>query len=722
MNPLKLIIKNFMTYREAEIDFDKFNSALVLGQHNGDLALSNAAGKSTIFRAIRYALFGNYDVSSIDRIIRRGEKKCIVEFEFELNSIKYKIFRARTKGSSTLEFYQEENNKWVSKSSNTNSNIDSEITKLLSLNDNAFNNIYLFSQKDHLFGFLSAKNPKERIEIIKNALLLSIYSKFEQKTKEQITELNKEISVCNAKIESLEDPIKQKDVLLEKLNLTQSILDDKQNQKNSYLEQLNTFNQEMTILESSLDKSLDILIKQSKELESQISLIQSKNSSIIENKNKKVLEKSKNLKEIDSLKNLFDRYSLELSSYLELPAFNKSDLKEELQDLIKEETEIKAKIIGNNGRLSKLKNPLPTEEVCPECFQQITEDYKSSHVQKTNEEINKITEENKKYSILIDKIQNKKIEINNKILKTEERSKNISETEQKIKNCKDKELSLVQNLASIDEFIKLLENELLSNNNSLNSLLEKKEILQSKISENSDSDTDNKIKNLKVKVYTTEDNLKKIDASILVGNNNLAILKDKIEVNDKNIEKYNILSSQKNVLEESLSDYQVILQGFSPTGVPNRIIYNILDLFQSNANIWLGKIKPGLEIQFIISKDKKGKEEDTFDIKFFENSLELDASELSGGQEFVIRWALKMGLKDTVENGVPKFQLLCFDEIDERLDEASSNAFISIIKELEKTYKVLVITHKDKLKEKFSHAIMVNNEGSLGSYAEVVTT
>ncbi len=66
--------------------------------------------------------------------------------------------------------------------------------------------------------------------------------------------------------------------------------------------------------------------------------------------------------------------------------------------------------------------------------------------------------------------------------------------------------------------------------------------------------------------------MKKIESSILIGTNNLAVLKDKIEVNDKNIEKYNSFLSQKDILEESLSNYQVILQGFSPTGVPNRII------------------------------------------------------------------------------------------------------------------------------------------------------
>jgi len=721
MNPLKLNIKNFMTYREAEIDFSKFDSALVLGQHNGDLALSNAAGKSTIFRAIRYALFGTYDVSTVDRIVRRGEKKCIVEFEFEIDSIQYKIFRSRAKGTSTLELYQKDNDQWISKSSNTNTNIDNELTKLLSLNDSAFHNIYLFSQKDHLHGFLSAKNPKERLEIIKNALLLSIYSKLEQKTKEHITEINREISVISAKVDALEDPLKQKESLSEKLKITQNILDSKNIEKNSQIELLNNLQQEINLLESSLDKSSEFLLKQSKELESQIELLKSKINLTKENKNKKNIDKSKINKDLSSHKESVESFTSQLKDAIDLPSFNKSELKEELQDLVKSETEIKAKILNNNSKLSKLKSPLPQEEVCPECFQNITEEYKESHKHKTSEEISSINEDNKKHNLSLDKIQNKKSEINNKIVKTEERNKLIVELEQKIKILKEKETSNLQSLSSIEELIKLLDDELVSLENSLHLNNEKYKTVLEKINEISDKDLTSKIQEIKIKYKNTKENIEKLDSTILTGTNNLAILTDKLEVNDKNIEKYNSFLSQKEILEESLSNYQVVLQGFSPTGVPNRIIYNILDSFQTNANIWLNKIKPGLEVQFLISKDKKGKEEDTFDIKFFENSLELDSSELSGGQEFVIRWALKMGLKDTIENGVPKFKLLCFDEIDERLDEASSSAFMSIIKELEKNYKVLVITHKDKLKEKFNHAILVNNEGSLGSIAEVVS-
>lgn len=721
MNPLKLSVKNFMTYREAEIDFSKFDSALVLGQHNGDFALSNAAGKSTIFRAIRYALFGTYDVSTVDRIIRRGEKKCIVEFEFENNAIQYKIFRSRSKGSSTLELFQKENKEWVSKSSNTNSNIDSEILKILSLNDSSFNNIYLFSQKDHLHGFLSAKNAKDRIEIIKNALLLSVYSKLEQAAKEHITEINKEIAIISAKIESLEDPVKQKEELNKKLEITQVILDNKNLEKNNNLEKLNAINQEIKILESSFDKSGEDMLGQIKDLESELSVVKNKISIAQGNKDKKNNEKIKLLKDSSDAKNLQDKYSLELKSYLDLPVFNKSELRESIQELIKEETDLKAKLLTNNSRLNKLKNPLPSEQTCPECLQLITDEYKHSHIQNVTKEINEISEENKKINSIIEKNQNKKNDYNNKILKTEERSKLILEIEQKIKSLSERESSIIKNISSVEEFISLLDKDLNSLNNSFNLISDKISALSHELSKKSDKDTSEKLTKLKEKYNNIINENNALNNSIATGTNNLAVLSDKIEVAEKNILKLNAFLSSKSVLEESLSDYQIISQGFSPTGTPNRIIYNILDLFQSNANIWLNKIKPGLEIQFILTKDKKGKEEDTFDIKFFENSLELDASELSGGQEFVIRWALKMGLKDTIENGVPKFKLLCFDEIDERLDEASSSAFISIIKELEKDYKVLVITHKDKLKEKFNYAIMVNNEGSLGSTAQVVS-
>ena len=58
---LKLHIKDFKTYISADIDFSKFNSALVVGKRKDDEAVSNGTGKSTISDALDYVIFDEYD-------------------------------------------------------------------------------------------------------------------------------------------------------------------------------------------------------------------------------------------------------------------------------------------------------------------------------------------------------------------------------------------------------------------------------------------------------------------------------------------------------------------------------------------------------------------------------------------------------------------------------------------------------------------------------------
>lgn len=67
-----------------------------------------------------------------------------------------------------------------------------------------------------------------------------------------------------------------------------------------------------------------------------------------------------------------------------------------------------------------------------------------------------------------------------------------------------------------------------------------------------------------------------------------------------------------------------------------------------------------------------------------------------------------------------KFLLL--DEIDQSLDKASVDAFADIVKFFQKDFMILIITHNDRLKDKFAHAILVEQDINMVSKASVVTS
>ena len=103
MIPVKLKLYNFISYGMdlPELDFRGFQMASISG--------SNGAGKSSLIDAITWAVWGESRVGiNADKLVRQGQTLMEVEFEFELEGIKYQVTRKRSlKGSglTSLGFY-----------------------------------------------------------------------------------------------------------------------------------------------------------------------------------------------------------------------------------------------------------------------------------------------------------------------------------------------------------------------------------------------------------------------------------------------------------------------------------------------------------------------------------------------------------------------------------------------------------------------------------------
>ena len=62
------------------------------------------------------------------------------------------------------------------------------------------------------------------------------------------------------------------------------------------------------------------------------------------------------------------------------------------------------------------------------------------------------------------------------------------------------------------------------------------------------------------------------------------------------------------------------------------------------------------------------------------------------------------------------------DEIDQSLDKASVDSFADIVKFFQKDFTILVITHNDRLKNKFANGILVEQDLNMISKARVVNS
>ncbi|HIK19277.1 MAG TPA: AAA family ATPase [Leptolyngbyaceae cyanobacterium M33_DOE_097] len=97
MIPLRLTLKNFLSYREATLDFSGLHTACISG--------ANGAGKSSLLEAIAWAVWGVSRATSEDDVIHTGMAEAQVDFLFTTNQHVYRVLRSRTRSQgTTLEF------------------------------------------------------------------------------------------------------------------------------------------------------------------------------------------------------------------------------------------------------------------------------------------------------------------------------------------------------------------------------------------------------------------------------------------------------------------------------------------------------------------------------------------------------------------------------------------------------------------------------------------
>ena len=198
MKPIKLIISGIGPYAKEmpEISFDDFGEK-GLFLISGD----TGAGKTTIFDAICFALYGTVSGSYRDTKNLRSEYakedvKSFVDFYFSHQGKNYHILRtppyerAKKRGSGVIEekesacFY-EENAAPIEGISNVNN----AVHELLHINEKQFKQIAMIAQGE----FLSLLNAKtdERTEILRTIFSTAGYRNVEFKLKDRMDAANK---------------------------------------------------------------------------------------------------------------------------------------------------------------------------------------------------------------------------------------------------------------------------------------------------------------------------------------------------------------------------------------------------------------------------------------------------------------------------------------------------------------------------------------------------
>jgi exonuclease SbcC len=205
------------------------------GLHVACLCGDNGSGKSSIFDAITWALWGKASRGDNDDLIYAGRNEMAVELEFQSGEELYRVVRKYTRGpqsrpgQSMLDLQLFSSGAFKSISEHTKTETQDKIIGLLHLEYQTFiNSAMILQGRANEF---SRKRPGERKEILANILDLSFYDDLEQQAKvnsetKKLESLNleRDIQAMVSRLDNKPQLMKESDVETEKLrNIEQAV-------------------------------------------------------------------------------------------------------------------------------------------------------------------------------------------------------------------------------------------------------------------------------------------------------------------------------------------------------------------------------------------------------------------------------------------------------------------------------------------------------------------
>lgn len=503
----KLRLENFKKYSSYEIEF---------GEGLIGIIGKNGSGKSTIFEAIFFALYGELKNKGYKEIVRNANADAkdavVVELEFEFDSAEYKVVREfRGKAlSANAKLYK--NSELITSGARE---VTTSITSLTKMSKDAFMHTLFASQKE--LTSLSTLKNEDRKKIIRRLLGLEKIDFVENSLVEKSRQLGREIKAFDEVLLSSEDVKAKQEQIKESVAAKETLQKDTQSKTKEL--------KEIKLQEVQVKNELELFAK-TKELKqkifSELELVKnSKNSEIInqvkltaelhelEHKQEHLgkLQSIKTeyatlqeqLKEQDKLKEFFlkkeglqkeqiqlrEQYAKSKSDINTLEkacepynefVLNAKNLEQNiaiLQDTVNTkqtiENELHAEIAGEqkqiditNAKIAKLKE-LGSEGACPTCTRPLLEEYDNV--------INSL-------AFVVNETHQKKIDEYKKQLQNVQTQKAAFEAEKKVKEKEFLELSKninviqskLQDLKNARDYFKIVEQKGLKNRDELKEL------------------------------------------------------------------------------------------------------------------------------------------------------------------------------------------------------------------------------------------------------------
>ncbi|QER41329.1 SMC family ATPase [Thermodesulfobacterium sp. TA1] len=460
MRPLFLSIKGLGPYLSVQISEEVFKEL----NENRLFLISGeiGAGKTTLFDAIVYALYGSTtinkrDPKSLISTLTKNHSEVIpeVEFKFFLDGQVYRIKRR-----FPYEGKPKKVSLWIEESffSDKEQEINHKIQELIGLNADQFKKVFLIPQGEYRNILLT--NTNEREELFKTIFDTFMFVNLEEFLKQRLKDLK-------AQLQSLLDQEKQLKELVkvEKIEDLENKIRDKKNRLLSLESQANKLAKEKEFLTSQIleQQNLLSLIKKYQEI-----LKTLKNLDALE---EEIKQKEKRLEILKRIKEYLPFY--ENVNRLKQEILDKNI---EIKDLLAKEKSLSQILVNLSKKLEFLLEQAPEieklkikvanqkqlkERIVEKNFLEKEVKKLSYEVEKKEQEVRSIQEKIKKLKAHLEEIYEKRnllLKIQS-LLKDEERLRDLAQKFNHLKTILEKKPEIEEKIASISQEIHRLERE-----------------------------------------------------------------------------------------------------------------------------------------------------------------------------------------------------------------------------------------------------------------------
>jgi DNA repair exonuclease SbcCD ATPase subunit len=696
MIPSKLRLENFFSHKDSEIDFSKFNSALLIGNTEGNYNKSNGSGKSAIFEAILWCLFNKSRAAMMDDIIRWGETTCSVSLEFKHDGESYLVerFRNRANSTSTVEFSMlDKSGEWQDISCSTSGDTNDKIESTIKLDNKTFINSVYFRQND--ISEFAESDPSRKKEILKSIVDISRWDDYEKAARKKVRDINIECKVLKKSVEEYDSVVEKLQTTNIEIKESKKKANELSSKKKVLFEQIDSLSKKYTVIKKSLDTdTYDKVIDQIKILKQECKEFSDKSSSAAESVEKYKVDKKEIDKKINTLKK-----KIKNRKAIEIPDGKIEDLRAQL-------THYKSQKASSEEALKSLGEINVSSDECYVCNQTIDNklfrklegdhNFKVKHYKfqsgEANKEVRSLEKEIDKW-LAIRKDNNELKEIDT----------NIGSLTYK--------LDLV--VVGLEDANKSLEK--------VNSSLDKAKF---KIKTNMDileSIKNEDFQSLRLKLGQLRGEKDSVVEDVSEEDKKMGRLTERASLLKEQESK---MRSDKNKVAKKMERsalFDKLAKIFGKGGIQTILLDAVIEDLEKSANTILASIcnEP---VIIVLETQRLGADGtsiiETLDLKVRKDGHLQNFKSLSGGEKFRISLALRVALSDISSRyGGSSLEFLLLDEVNSPLDRFGvETLFVNVIKSLEDKYKILVITHDESLKEKFDNVVnitKINGESEL---------